>query len=59
MGIVRPNTTVIIDRRAIRNIFGEDIGGITRFGRVWKEVWAGMVGLERDRWVRWEDGRFT
>ena len=59
MGIFRQNTAVIIDGRTIRKIFGGEIGGITEFGQVWKEVWAGMVSEERDRQVRWEDGRFT
>ena len=59
MGIVRWNTEVIIYGRTISKIFGEDIGGIMGFGRVWKEVWAGLVSEERDRQVRWEDGRFT
>ena len=59
MGIVRQNTAVIIDGSTIRKIFGEEIGGITEFGWVCKEVWEGMISEERDRQVRWEDGRFT
>ena len=59
MGIVIRNTAVIIDGCTIRKIFGEDIRGITGFGQVFKEVWAGMVREERYRQVQWEDGRFT
>ena len=59
MGIVRWNTAVIIDGRSIRQIFGEEIGGIVGFGRVWKEGRSRLAGTDRDRWVQWEDGGFT
>ena len=44
---------------SLRKIFGEEIGRITGFRLVCKEVWAGLVGPERDWRVQWEDGRFT
>ena len=50
---------VIIDGRSIRQIFGEEIGGIMRFGRVWKEVHTRLEGTERDRRAQWEDRGFA
>ena len=56
MGIVRRNTAVIIDGRLIREIFGDNIGGVFEeeigdimgFIWVWKEVWEGLEGAEGD-----------
>ena len=59
MGVVRWNTEVIIDGSTISKIFGEEIGGIIGFGRVWNEVWTGMLSEERDRQVRWGRWEFT
>ena len=67
MGIVRRNTAVIIDGRLIREIFGDNIGGVVEeeigdimgFIWVWKEVWEGLEGAEGDWQPQWEDGGFT
>ena len=58
MGIARRNTAVIIDLHSIRQIFGEEIGGIVGFGRVWKEVHTRLAGTERDQRAQWEDSGF-
>ena len=58
MGIVRCNTAVIIDGNSTRQIFGEEIGGIMGFGRVWKDVHTRLAGTERDRRAQWEDSGF-
>ena len=58
---------VIIDGSLIRDIFGDNIGGVVEeqivgivgFSRVWKEGWEGLEGAEGNWQPQWEDGGFT